>query len=117
MAQPRFGLKLICRTTPANRRELLQTLQALQAALEAEAPVTECELFEDLVIPNRFLWTEWWPEKLQLESSLQSERFETLRAAVEVLGTLESLSYGTTSEDLGRSEGFGPPAPELRAPG
>ena len=57
----------------------------------ADAKAERCEVLEDLVVPNRFLWIEWWPTDDEAERVLTSERFSTLMAAIRVLGKKEAV--------------------------
>lgn len=79
------------RTSQNHRRELTQTLEGLKDRINASEPDCDCEVFEDLAIPNRFLWSEWWPGQKELETAQTSDRFRALLGAIKVLGSLESV--------------------------
>lgn len=78
-------------TSQNHRRELTQTLEGLKDRINATEPDCDCEVFEDLAVPNRFLWSEWWPEKEDSEVAQTSDRFRALLGAIKVLGSLESV--------------------------
>ena len=75
----------------AHRRELLQTVERLRQLLTSDCGMGACEVFEDNVIPNRFLWRECWPTEQAAEASLASDRFATLQAAIRHLGRIEAM--------------------------
>jgi len=82
-----------------NRRELLQTLGDLRDRLAAGEADCECDFFEDLSEPNRFLWTEWWALREMADEAMESTRFRTLLGAIKVLGTLKRVRRLDRSED------------------
>ena len=86
--QPAHGIELVVRTSQANRRELLQTLDEFRDRLGGET--CRCNIFESMTDANLFLWTEWWPDPAGVEQAKVSARFRTLLGAIRVLGTLES---------------------------
>jgi len=88
-ASTQFGIEVVLRVTQAHRRELLQTVERLQQRVVSEGRGGICEVFEDSVVPNRFLWTEWWPTEQAVDVSLTSDRFATLQAAIRHLGRIE----------------------------
>ena len=89
--QPRCGIEVAMRTSQTHRRELIQALEGLRTRIGDSDGVYECEVFEDLAEPNRFLWSEWWPTPELRADARESDRFRTLIGAVKVLGTLESI--------------------------
>ena len=74
-----------------HRRELIQTLEGLKVRISESEPDCGCEVFEDLAVANRFLWSEWWPSSQECRAAQTSERFRALLGAIKVLGTLESV--------------------------
>lgn len=80
-------------TNQIHRRELIQTLEGLKGRVVALEPDCACEVFEDLAVANRFLWSEWWPSLEQSEQAQTSERFRALIGAIKVLGSLESVRH------------------------
>lgn len=92
------GIQVAVRSTPANRREMLQTLDELRAETRSRDPGCRCEVFEDLNENNRFLWTEWWPDATAVQASVDSDGFRALMAAARVLGDLEYVRLLDTHE-------------------
>jgi hypothetical protein len=91
------GIEISFHTKPANRRELVQSLEMLrQRVLEADRP-GECQISEDLTEPNVFRWCEWWPEDAETAAIVSSERFQTLLGAIRLLGFLDELHHVTRS--------------------
>jgi quinol monooxygenase YgiN len=86
-----WGIEVTISTRQTNRRELLQTLEGLRVRLVATETECECGVYEDLSEPNRFVWTEWWRRPENVDHAMNSQHFRTLLAAVNVLGTLESV--------------------------
>jgi quinol monooxygenase YgiN len=80
-------------TLQIHRRELIQTLDGLMDRISESEPDCGCEVFEDLAVANRFLWSEWWPSVEECESAQDSERFRALIGAIKVLGSLESVRH------------------------
>ena len=85
-----IGLDLLVRCEPSHRVELLQTLETLCQEQVNNGGCVECRVFEDITLPNGFLWQEWWRSRQNLEDHLRSVVFRTLLGAIKVLGTLES---------------------------
>jgi quinol monooxygenase YgiN len=85
------GVEVTIRTRQTHRRELLQTLEGLRDRLVAAETECECDVYEDLGEPNRFVWTEWWRRSESVDHAMNSQHFRTLLAAAKVLGTLESV--------------------------
>jgi len=91
------GIEISFRTKPANRRELIQSLEMLrQRVLDSDLP-SECEISEDLTEPNVFRWSEWWPEDAETAAIASSDRFRTLLGAIRLLGSLDELHHVTRS--------------------
>ena len=101
-------------TQQIHRRELIQTLEGLKDRISESEPDCGCEVFEDLAVANRFLWSEWWPSVEECESAQDSERFRTLIGAIKVLGSLESVRHvsrtaGSDREPIhGNQKNIGP---------
>ena len=85
------GIEVSMNTSQSNRRELIQTLEGLRDRVIRLETGCGCEIFENLGVPNRFLWLEWWPSIEECESARVSERFRALLGAIKVLGTMEAL--------------------------
>jgi quinol monooxygenase YgiN len=98
MFEAQCGIQVGARSTPANRRELLQTLEELRRKASADTPDCRCEIFEDLTESNRFLWTEWWPAPNEARAAMDSDGFRALLAAIRVLGTLDFVRLVNTRE-------------------
>lgn len=93
-------------TSQTHRRELILTLEGLKNRVIAREPGCACEIFEDLAVPNRFLWSEWWASKEECERAKTSERFRALLGAVKVLGSLESVRHVTRARGDVRHPGL-----------
>ena len=78
-------------TSQSHRRELILTLEGLKDRIVASETDCACEVLEDLAVPNRFLWSEWWPSPEECEIAQASDRFRALLGAIKVLGSLESV--------------------------
>ncbi len=66
------GVELVIRTSQANRRELLQTLEEFRNRLATGGGSCPCNIFESMTDANVFLWTEWWPDKAGVEQAKAS---------------------------------------------
>ncbi len=80
-------------TQQIHRRELIQTLEGLMGRISESEPDCGCEVFEDLAVANRFLWSEWWSSSEECRAAEASERFRALIGAIKVLGSLESVRH------------------------
>ena len=72
------GIQIAVWSSPANRREMLQTLDELRCKTSSHDPDCRCEVFEDLNEHNRFLWTAWWPVEAGAQESIDSDGFRAL---------------------------------------
>jgi len=86
-----FGLEMVVRVAHANRRELFQTLEGLRETVTAQERAASCELLEDCLVPNRVYWVERWATLQEIDEACRSDRFAMLRAAVELLGNIETV--------------------------
>jgi len=86
-------------TSQSNRRELIQALEGLRDRFIGLETRCRCEIFEDLGVPNRFLWIECWPSIEECESARVSERFRALLGAIKVLGTMEGMKLVRSVDD------------------
>jgi len=93
------GIEVAMSTSQGHRRELIQTLEGLKDRISESEPDCACEVFEDLAVANRFLWSEWWPSSQECRDAETSDRFRALLGAIKVLGSLESVRHvSRTSE-------------------
>jgi len=102
------GLQLTVTVPQGNRRELIQALEGFREKAVAEPGLRDCDFFEDLSEPNRFLWTEWWPCAEDVDRVRASQRFRALAAAVRLLGRLVRVhqvegQLGTDDENILRT--------------
>jgi quinol monooxygenase YgiN len=73
--------------------------------VRADRTNSACEIFEDLERPNRFLWTEWWPDPGGLDDQVETDRFRALLGAIRVLGSLESVRQVSRRSASGETSG------------
>ena len=86
-----FGIELLSKIPPENRREFIQSFKVLP---QFEGCTENCafrSLFEDVGELNLFLWVEHWEDKNELAKYLQSDRFKTFLGAIDALGELIHL--------------------------
>lgn len=98
--RPAHGIEIVVRTSQANRRELLQTLEEFRGRLGGDP--CRCDIFESMTDANLYLWAEWWPDPDQVTQAKASARFRTLLGAIRVLGSLEQIRDLEGSEKTGR---------------
>jgi len=87
------GIEISFRTCPANRRELVQSLEMLRQSVLASDRASECHVAEDLTEPNVFRWCEWWPEDSDTAAIEGSDRFRALLGAIRLLGSLDGIHH------------------------
>ncbi len=87
------GLLLALTTRPSQRREFLLALEEFRDRVLAEPGCARCEIYEDVTQINRFVWSEWWPDRNSAERTVHENRFRALLGAVKLLGTIESLDW------------------------
>jgi quinol monooxygenase YgiN len=85
------GLGIVVRVEPLKRQEFLQSFEMLTATEQRDTACIKQNLFEDVDEPNRFLWIESWSSSEALETYLNTDRFLTIKGAIEVLGTMEDM--------------------------
>jgi len=85
------GLGIVVRVEPLKRHEFLQSFGMLMAPERRDGACIKQNLFEDVDEPNRFLWIENWSSGEALEAYLSTDRFQTIKGAIEVLGTMEDM--------------------------
>lgn len=86
-----FGIEVVMRVSQGHRRELLQTLEGLHDTALRDPGMAACDVLEDAIVPNRFLWVEWWPTEAEADASSGSGRLAMLLAAARLFGTVERL--------------------------
>jgi len=104
MAESKYGIEVAMTTSQSHRRELILTLEGLKDRIAESEPDCACEVFEDLAVANRFLWSEWWPSSDQSEAAEASERFRALLGAIKVLGSLESVRNVSRTSSTGQTQ-------------
>lgn len=95
------GLEILISMERGKRNEFLQAFESLTRPQEGEVACLDQALFEQVGWGSHMLWTERWKTRALLERRMESERFRTLLAAADVLGTVEDL----------RLTEYGPPVP------
>ena len=85
-----IGLEFSLKADDRHRTELMQTLENLSRDQVVSGSCVECHVYEDLGMPNGFLWLQWWKSEQELQNHLTSVAFRTLLGAIKVLGSLES---------------------------
>ncbi len=98
------GLGIVVRVEPLKRHEFLQSFEMLTSSERRDSACLKQNLFEDVDEPNRFLWIENWTSSEALESYLNTDRFLTIKGAIEVLGTMEDMRIS----DIKSFPGFEP---------
>jgi len=101
-------IEIELRTEPAHRRELLQTLEEMQALLAADSAALDHRLYAHATDPDRLLWIEAWPAAEATEDVVRSTRFRALLGAIKVLGRLDDLR--TVQHDVALTEPSDRPA-------
>jgi hypothetical protein len=84
-------IEIELRAQPARRRELMQTLEEMQALLGDDHTALCCHLYEHATDRDRLLWVEAWPVSEATDEITGSTRFRTLLGAIKVLGRLDEL--------------------------
>ena len=98
------GFGIVVRVDAVKRHEFLQSFEMLTAPEKRDSECIKQNLFEDVDEPNRFLWVESWSSSEALESYLNTDRFLTIKGAIEVLGTMEDMRIS----DIKPMPGFEP---------
>jgi len=85
------GLEISVLLPKEKRREFLQAIDFFSCRPYGSEACIKKRLFEDVGEQTRFLWVEHWTDPKAFEAYLQSDRFNSLLGAIDVLGELEGL--------------------------
>lgn len=86
------GLELVVRIAKDKRQEFMQAFDMLTRLEDRDDACLDQWLFQETEESDRFLWREHWSDSKSLEAYLKTDRFRSLRGAIDVLGILEDLS-------------------------
>jgi quinol monooxygenase YgiN len=86
--------------TPANRKELLQTIQCLFGKSESEPGRISMHLYLDADDANRFIIKEQWHTEKDIRQYLNRDLFGVLLGALNLLGESRSMKLEKISETL-----------------
>jgi len=84
--------------TPANRRELLQTIHSLFDGSETEPGRISRRFYRDAEDANRFTLTEQWHTERDIRRYLTHDLFGVLLGALNLLGESRNLKIEMISE-------------------
>jgi quinol monooxygenase YgiN len=85
------GLEILVKIQPEKRYEFLQTFELMTQSNSKAQDCIEQTLFEKSNESNSFLWIEEWKNDESLESYRQTEKFQSLLGAIDVLGSLVKI--------------------------
>ena len=85
------GLEIFVRTARGKRHEFMQAFNFFSSKSHFVKACKYKKLFEAVDEDGLFLWIELWTEKAALDEHMASDRFQTLKGAIDVLGELENL--------------------------
>jgi len=85
------GLEVIVRVHPYRRVEFLQAVRMVTEPSHRNTACAGHGLFEDVGVPNRFLWMERWSGSDHLNDYMRTDRFRSLLGAFSVVGSIEDM--------------------------
>ena len=80
------GFEILVNVPRDKRQEFLQTCELLGSVDQRNPACLSQTLFENVIVPNQFLWVEYWRDSHKMNSHLESSRFGVLMGAISVLG-------------------------------
>jgi len=97
-----IGLQILMDIPSKHRHELLQAFEMLSNKQEngpkCTAGCLDRSIFENMGTANRFIWMEKWTDLESLEVYMNTDRFEALLGAIQVLGKLDAIHKGELTE-------------------
>ncbi|MEJ2201582.1 MAG: putative quinol monooxygenase [Desulfuromonadaceae bacterium] len=92
---------------PEKRKELLQTLKALLAAIRCEQGCISCDCYVDVEAENVILFKEQWQTSEDLDSHRRSVHYRVLLGAMKLLSREPEFSFNTIASTTGKTTGRG----------
>ncbi len=80
------GFEILVNVPRDKRQEFLQTCELLGSVDQRHPACLNQALFENVIVPNQFLWVEHWKDSQKMNIHLKSSRFGVLLGAISVLG-------------------------------
>lgn len=98
------GLEIHVDVAPGKRREFLVAVESLlEAESAAGSASASCRVFEQLGLPNHFLWREEWTDRAALDLRVSSNEFRAVVGALRILGEAHELRF-TREEKMSAEE-------------
>jgi quinol monooxygenase YgiN len=88
-----IGFQIIITMDRRKRHEFFQTFESLSRPEAREEGCLDQGLYDQVGWSNRLLWVEHWKSMALLEVHMQSNRFQALVGAIEVLGQMENMKF------------------------
>ena len=82
------GFEILVTIEPEKRAEFLQAFEMFKQIDRQNDSRIDMDLFEEVHVPNTFLWLEHWDNGESLSSYCRSNKFISMMGAIEVLGQL-----------------------------
>ena len=92
------GLEILIEVRPEKRQEFLRAVEWLSERERRLRGCADLLVYEQHGAPNHFLWVEHWQTQDQLKERLDSESFQALRGAIQVLGNLTNMTLVEVDE-------------------
>jgi quinol monooxygenase YgiN len=83
---------------PENRKEFLQTLQALIGRIRHERGCIKYNVYQDVENANAFIFIEEWETQADLYRHLRSDRFGVLLGALRLLSDTSEIKFSMLSQ-------------------
>ena len=101
-----IGLEIIVQVNANKRAEFLQAVELLTRREHRNSACISQSLFEEVSVPNHFLWVEHWNSRYPLEMHMRTDRFRMLLGAIDVIGhrnDMRILEYMELSDEQDRA--------------
>lgn len=84
-----------------NREEIVRTLRAMIERTRVKNGCIACRLYYDVDDPNLLTWVEEWESREDLERHVQSPRFRSILAALDMCSSQPEIRFDTVIETDG----------------
>src|SRR5689334_20494577 len=81
------------RTTPANRKELMQTFRSLYGSSACRNGCRSCRVYRELGDEEAVIVIQEWDSKIQLDKHLRSDEFAVMVGAMSLLEQPDTVEF------------------------
>lgn len=81
------------RTTPENRKELMQTFRSLSNPIQSEHGCKSCRIYREVGNEEAVIVIQEWDNKHNWDQHLRSEEFAVMMGAMSLLQQPESVEF------------------------